>query len=235
MTFEFYQFCETCFWVFPVTLMVSMIIVGILGALHNHSENTMEIMIVLSYALFIGVVIHEAAHELFCKIYGIKVEEVQYFYLKKKRGVFRKFVDGLGFNKLKEEKNPTRSFLAAFSIAIAPIVVNGLSVALIIYFLPELMESPYYGIFLYLIIALMYGAQPSRQDLVFAGSIFQKNFSRGLIELFMLILFISICFGLLFVWQATLWITLSIIGVLGILLIRQGRTKSERPPPNFVV
>jgi hypothetical protein len=235
MIFDVYEFGETCFWVFPVTLMVSMIIIGILGALHNHSESTMEIMIILSYVLFIGVVIHEAAHELFCKIYGVKVEKVQYFYLKKKRGLFRKFVDGFGYNKLKEKKNPTRSFLAAFSIAIAPVVVNGLSVALIIYFLPNLMESPYYGIFIYLIIALMYGALPSRPDLAVAGSIFQKNFSRGLIELFMLIFVIGICFGLLIVWQAALWISFSIIGVLIILLIRQGRAKSERPPPNFMV
>lgn len=121
-----------------------------------------------------GVVLHEASHYLFIKLGGGAVLEAKFFTLSDPEAVG------------KVTSTPPESFLSNILIGIGPILINGLVVSLLVYFLPFLNE----GLAYYLIFAFTVGALPSNTDLINIFSSIRLGGGRAIFELFSL--FISI-------------------------------------------
>ena len=108
---------------------------------------------------FPGVMLHESAHAIFCKLFRLKIFRISFF----RFGTLSGFV---------EHEEP-RSISSAFGVSIGPLVINSIVAMFIAYW------STYYGVnspWFYLLIwlAFSFGSQalPSDQD---ANNIVQKN------------------------------------------------------------
>ena len=119
-----------------------------------------------------GVMLHEAAHYIFCVATGVTVREVKFFTMSTP--------GALGYVSHDE----VESFLASILIALGPIILNGFVVSLILYFLPNLHEAIKY----YLIFAFTIGARPSNADLKNMFLPFSINRNRCFYELFAIII-----------------------------------------------
>jgi hypothetical protein len=111
---------------------------------------------VISWATFPGVIVHEAAHFLFCRIFGLAVFEVKFFQLGNPAGYV-----------VHEE---TKDFTTAFFVGIAPFIVS--TVLCLVFCLPAFVPvweleiaDPVAYFFYWLGLSIGMNAFPSSQDL----------------------------------------------------------------------
>ncbi len=122
---------------------------------------------------FPGIIVHEAAHRLFCDLAGVPVYQVCYFRINGPQGyVIHGPVDSLGAN---------------FLISIGPLIVNSLLCAVfsfvpIVAFKLGLGETPVvFGFLLWLSISIGMHAFPSGQDVQNFSMAVQRSGGRGLL------------------------------------------------------
>jgi hypothetical protein len=219
-------FGEVCLWVLPVVLFLTMVVRAVLTGVGQRFKEGGTIIIIFSYIFCVGVIVHEAAHRLMCALFNVQVEETVFFYVErtKTEDVEKTKVGGhVVFTEVD-------SFIAGAGIAIAPLVVNGLLVALIFYYWPLLGGTEFYGAFAYLGAALAIGANPSKQDLTVMGQTFAGHTGRALLELFALIGLCTLSYALLVVWQVELWVTLTVLISYLAVLVYQGRARGAKSP-----
>lgn len=219
--FDLYTFGDVCLHVIPIVVVLSLFISGFLGALARHSKNGLQITIFFSYLVCVGVIVHELAHQLMCKLFGARIKGIQYFGVNRQRIAGREYTSIGGHVDCEE----VPSIIAGMYLGLAPLLVNGLLIAIIYFYWPVLGETAYNWLFIYLGIALALGARPSKEDLTVWWHTFQKNLGRSFWELFLLCLFGGVLYCLI-VYQVELWISLSVIIGFIVLSIIEGRAKS---------
>lgn len=222
--FNIYAFGEVCVELIPIVIFLSIFLTAVLKGFASHSSYGMQVLVVFSYIFCVGVIVHEAAHRLMCKIFGVKVKETQYFKVERRRIQGREYANIGGYVKTEE----VSSIITGLFLGVAPLIVNGLLVALLYYYNPVWMETEYYGLLIYLGIALALGARPSKTDLTLMWHAFQKHPGRGLLEIAFLCSFSGVIFFLM-LYQFELWITLTVGIVFVALCIIQGRNKLSTP------
>jgi len=182
----------------------------------------MDVLVLVSYVLCIGVVVHEVAHRIFCGIFGVRVRETRYFKVERKKTKWGEQTTIGGYLNIED----IDSVIVGIFLGIAPLIVNGVSVALIYYFSPLLGETPIFWLLVYLGIALGIGARPSKEDLKLCIGALKRAPGRGIIEILLAFVFcISIC--VLVVLQINIWVTLSVTLSFLILLVIQGRSRTR--------
>lgn len=223
MMFDIYAFGEICLWILPLVIFISIPISVVIGSFAKNSSYGRQVVIFLGYIFCVGVIVHEAAHQMMCGVFGVDVKEVQYFRVEYKRTEKNGHLDIGGRVNCGE----INSVIAAIFLGLAPLIVNGLLVALIFYYSPILMETAYYPLFVYLGIALGMGARPSKEDLTLWYQVFKKSPERGVFELIFLFIFVGVNYAIVMVWQVELWITLTINITFLTLFIIQGRMRTS--------
>lgn len=223
------SFGEACLWILPLVIVFSIFLSAFFKGLAQHSDYGKQIVVVLSYILCVGVVVHEAAHQLMCKIFNVKIREVRYFKVESER------VGDVEHTSIGGHVDCERveSLIVGLFLGFAPLLVNGLLVALIYYFSPVWMESEYHGVLIYLGVALALGARPSREDLALSFHTLQSRPGRAVIE----ILFLGVFGGVLcylVAYQFELWITLTVLATFIVLCIVQGRFKPRKSYGGYI-
>ncbi|MHA1266157.1 MAG: hypothetical protein ACTSRS_13070 [Candidatus Helarchaeota archaeon] len=263
MSFELQRFGEICITVIPLTLFITLIFHVILGQLTKPFGGTqskagesnnrqrasrniwMQLWVLIHYIFFLGTVIHEAGHYLCCKLFGIEVQEVRLFI------PFQEGVQSLPQNS-EEPKAPDNhsavgsswitgyvktkeitSFLGAIAVGIAPLILNGVLLSLLVYF-DFFVGTAYYGIALYITIALILGAKPSFNDWRLMGLAFRSNLSRAFLELFLLIGTLGVTFTLLSLYTLVLWQVLLLFLINLAVIILAARFRRPIPAKNKI-
>lgn len=229
MDFNIYEFGEVCISLLPIVIVLSVFISAFLRALMQHYSYGTQIAVTFSYVFSIGVIVHEVAHQMMCKIFGVKVKEACYFKVERWRTEKREYANIGGYVNLKE----VSSVISSLFLGIAPVLVNGLIVALFYYYYPVWRETSFNGLLIYLGIALALGARPSKEDLTLWMRAFQKNPGRGTFEIFLLCGFGFILFYLLF-YEIGLQIIFVVVIVFLILCVIQGRAKLNGPKKRYL-
>ena len=242
--FDIQQYGEICLWTVPMVIIISTFVGAFFSRLGGFKAWGNHLWVLLQYIFCVGVVVHEAAHQLFCKIFGVKVRKVKYFGItyeevggdKKEKGKSSPKVEFMrssgrvpvsagGFVRPGEKVD---SVSVSFFVGVAPLIINGLLVALIIYYGPILMETAYWGLFVYLGIALGMGIRPSRADIMFFLRTFKRNPGRGFLELIMFCIFGGFLYLLIAVWQVEAWIVLAAMLLFFAILVLQYRMKRSK-------
>lgn len=242
--FDVQQYGEICLWVVPMVIIVSTFVRTLFSNLGHIKTWGDHLWVLLQYVFCVGVVVHEASHQLFCKIFGVRVEKVKYF------GITYKEVDG--DKKDKGKSSRTAEFMrsngrkpvsaggyvrpsekidsvsVSFFVGVAPLIINGLLVALIVYYAPILMETAYWELCVYLGIALGLGSRPSGADILFFLRTFKRNPGRGFLELLVFLCFGGVLYLFIAVWQVEVWIVLAAMLLFFTILVLQFRMKKGK-------
>lgn len=228
MVFNLAEFGQICMWMLPIVLFFSFFVSGFLGALLQQPTYGRQIVIILSYLFCVGVIVHEVAHQLMCKVFGVEVKEVQYFRVESKKHAEKVHTRIGGY----VATGDIGSFTTGIFLGIAPILVNGLLLALLYYYYPVWMETGYEGILIYLGVALGLGARPSGRDLTACWRIFQKHPGRGILEIFFLCGFgvVLYCMAL---FQIDVWTIFGVVITFIIVCIINGRLKTNTPQQRY--
>jgi len=211
--FDIYAFGEVCLFVIPLVILIALLFSAFLSAVANHSPYGMQLMLTLSYIFALGVVTHELAHRLFCALFGVKVKEMRLFKVTRRKMADLDYVSVGGYVDCEE----IPSVIAALFMGFAPLIINGLLVALLVYYGPFIMTTQYYALAMYGGISLGLGVRLSKEDLLLWINILRKHPGRGVMEIICLFVFISLLYYLGVVIQIPLWSTFSLF--LGFLLI----------------
>ena len=198
-------FGEICLYVLPLVIFSSLILWGFLGAIAQRSSIGIQIITILSYIFCIGVILHESAHVLFSKVFGVPIKKIRYFYVEHTETPEKEFFQAGGEVQLRE----INSVIAALFLGIAPLIINGILVALIFFYSPILAESPYYAIFIYLGIALGLNAHPSKEDLVLWLKAFKHSPKRAFFEICLMLILGIILYVFAYIYQIPIWITIT--------------------------
>jgi len=223
VNFDVTSFTAICFWVIPVVLFFTIIIRAIISSLSQRYETGEFLAIFFSYLFCIGVIVHEAAHWFMCTLFNIPVKETVFFHIESNEIEDTKITKIGGYILMGD----VNSLIASIGIAIAPLIINGLLVAIIVYYWPLLKTSEFYGLFIFLGIALSIGAKPSKQDLAVLKQPFQLNPARSFLEGMSLVFLGILFYILLVIVQVTFWVTLLIVLSFCSLLIYQARAKVD--------
>ena len=211
-----YYFGEVCLLVIPIAILGNLFYRAILRSVANHwkDENHysgIQLMKVLSYVFCIGTIVHEVGHRLFCLIFGVEVRETRYFYAHHERTK----KDAITTDRVKigghvTPKGEIHSVLVAMNIGIAPLIINGLLIALIYYYWPMLVANSLDWLAIYGAIALALGVKPSSGDLNYIYHTFKRNPGRNFAEI---LIFLTYCgvIAALVAFQIETWIILTII------------------------
>ena len=241
--FDVQQYGEICLWTVPMVIILSTFISALLSRLGRFKTWGPHLWVLLQYIFCIGVVVHEAAHQFFCKIFGVRVHEVKYFGIK-----YKEVNDD---KKDKEKRSPTMEFMrssgrrpvgvdafvsrdrvdsvsVSFFIGIAPLIINGLLVALIVYYAPVLVETAYWELCVYLGIALGMGTRPSGADIILFLRTFKRNPGRGFLELLIFCLFGGVLYLFIAVWQVAAWVVLAAMLLFFTIIVLQYRMKRSK-------
>lgn len=247
-------FIQFCCYVIPIVILLTSFLWGLLSHIkyRNHRIGT-ELKVILSYLFCFGVILHEVAHQCFCYLFGVQVRDVRYFFVQRfspsresnKSSVtspapMSEFCSGeQGYQPPKGEVIniggyvkilPPQSPLIAFFIATAPLFINGLFVALLLFYYPLIVQTPYYPLAIYLIIALALGVEPSKTDFLSFFYTFRVNCGRGFIEFLSLFLILG---GLAIIAQyLPIWGILLIWGFILIIIMiscRRHTAKGRTP------
>ncbi len=223
--FDWSLFSEICLYVLPMVLVGTLFFIFFMSIVASRSSAGMQVVVIIYYLLAIGVVVHEAAHYLFCKLFGVQVKEVKLFQMLKEDTKESEHADASGYVKTE----PVKSMTAALFIGFAPLLVNGLLVALIIYYSPLLIDTPYYWLMVYLGIALAMGANPSPQDLRAPLQAIRQAPGRFLVELNLYFIFGGLLYALGAIWNVDWWGIGAACLIFFIFLIFLCRVKTTRP------
>ena len=221
MEFDIYAFGGVCFSILPMVIIISLLFSVLLSSLASHSSYGMQLMLLLSYIFAFGVVTHELAHRLFCAIFGVKVKETQLFKVTRKKTADQEYVSVGGWVDCED----VTSVIAALFLGFAPLIINGLLVALLVYYGPFIMTTEFYALAVYGGISLGLGARASKEDMLLWVSSLRKHPGRGFLELLCLILFGGTLYYVGSVIQIPLWGTFSLFLVFLIIVIAYNRRK----------
>lgn len=201
-----------------VIIFLGIFLSAFLGALGAHASNGDYYVRLFYYFFGIGVVAHEGAHYLMCKLFGVKVKEVRFFKVERNR----EYLNIGGYVRSEE----VSSFIAILSLSLAPLLVNGILVSLIYYCSPLWMEIPGWNFGIgFAGVSLALGTRPSKQDLSLLGKTLQKNLGRGLIEIIFLCAFGGvICYFA--ISQVEAWIFLAAVITFIVSCIILGRIRT---------
>ena len=213
MSFDFYVFWEICIFIIPIVMVFSLLFSAILGSVAQHSSSGMQVMIFLSYLFALGVITHELAHRLFCALFGVKVTETKFFRVARNKTAEGEYVSVGGYVNCAEIDSVSVALLLGF----APLLINGLLVAVLYYYGPVLATTDFYGIAIYLGISLALGTRVSKEDALLWVEALRRHPGRGILEIVGLFLFGGVLYFLVGFIQIPLWGTLSIL--LGFLII----------------
>ncbi len=227
--FDLYAFGDVCLSILPVVIFGSLILSAVLGHLAARSPSGMQLAISISYILCAGVMVHEAAHRLFCAIFGVKVKETRYFYVDRKHTEEQESVNIGGYVDIEEISSTTTGIF----LGLAPLIINGLCVALLYYYGPLLMATVYYPLFVYLGIALSLGARPSGADLKLTTHAFKRAPGRGIFELILLCI-VGVLLGYLLSIQANVWVLISVGITCFIIIVMESRKRAGVTRQRFV-
>jgi len=230
VNFNIYAFWDICIWIIPLVIFFSTFITAIIGSFAKRSSYGVQIAIAFSYIFCIGVIVHEMAHQLMCHTFGVRVKELRYFRVEHKRTEDGEYLNIGGYVNFED----VNSLITGIFLGIAPLLVNGILVALICYYAPVFETTSYYPLFIYLGFALGIGARPSKEDLLLWYQALRMNPGRGLLEFLLLCFFGGIVYALFLVWQVDLWISFTIIFLFIVFFIFQGRPKAGRSPSNYL-
>lgn len=197
---------------------------AVIGGLGEHTSYGPDICTAIYCLLCIGVVIHEAAHYLYCLIFGVKVKEAKFFTIKRVRTSESSSMLVLGYLNLEE----VRSVSVGIFVGIGPLIVNGLLIATIAYYWTEIVAMM--GVFppYFFAASLALGAQPSSADIRLFRSAFEKDPGRGVLEIVMLVSFGVILAVMGIIWVLDAWIILTAAICLFIIIVMVSR-KRMRP------
>ena len=221
MNFDVYAFSDICLQVIPIVIVLTLFVSVFLGTLAKRSATGAQIATLFSVLFCVGVIIHELAHQLMCKVFGVGIREIQYFGVSRTRIAGREYTNIGGHVDCED----VPSIIAGIALGIAPLLLNGILVALIYYYWPLLGETSYYGLFAYLGIALALGARPSKEDLAVWWHAFQKSPGRNLWEVLLLCILGGSLYYLVSA-NVELWIICSALITFSVICVIQGRIKS---------
>lgn len=222
MAFDWSLFGEVCLFAIPMVILLSALLSAGLNTLARRTETGVQLVVLVSYLLCVGVVVHEAAHRLFCALFGVQVRETRYFRIERIQTGQGEVTSIGGYIDCEE----VESVITGIFLGIAPILVNGTLVAVACYYCPLLEGTSYYWLVVYLIVALGLGARPSRQDFGIWATAMKRAPLRGFLEL-CLLCGGGILLGALAIYAVDLWITLTCAAGFFVLLIFQGRSKAD--------
>jgi hypothetical protein len=222
--FEFYAFGEICFYILPLVIFLSLLLSAFLGYLASRSQMGMQLVVMVGYVFCLGIVTHEASHRLFCALFGVKVRETRLFYVERKRTSYGESAQIGGYVDCEE----ITSLITCLFLGIAPLIINGLIVALLYYYWPLLGSTPYYGLLIFIGISLGIGARPSREDLTLWVQAFRHAPKRGFAEISILISSGGLVYALVAIWEVSVWVLLTVSFSLFIGFIMIGRIRVSR-------
>ena len=75
---------QSCGFIIPVVIVLAYFFWGILKLVQRQNRKLgNELVVILSYLFCVGVVLHEAAHQAFCFVFGVRVQEVRFFFVER--------------------------------------------------------------------------------------------------------------------------------------------------------
>lgn len=226
MSYDIYAFGEVCLYVIPMAIFLSIFFNVFLGTFAKHSPLGMRVIVLLSYLFAFGVIVHESAHRLFCALFGVRVRATQYFGVSHQRSTSGTDNVNIGGYVECEELN---SVLVALFLGFAPLLINGLLIALLAFYGPLLAETAYMYVAIYAGISLVLGVRLSKEDAFLWTIVLRKHFGRGFLELLLLSIFGVLLYYLIAILQVELWITLTAIIAFPMLIAVFSRFKAKRP------
>ena len=229
MIFDFYAFGEACVYVLPLVVFFSLLLSAFLGHLASRSAAGLQVSVLVGYIFCLGIIAHEASHRLFCSLFGVKVRETKLFFVERKRTPEGEYAQIGGYVDCEE----ISSLITCLFLGIAPLIINGLIVALLYYYWPLLGTTPYYGLLIFVGISLGIGARPSKEDLTLWIQAVKRAPKRSILEFIMLISAGGLLYALLAIWQVNLWILLTASVSLFISFIIIGRMRFTRSYANY--
>jgi hypothetical protein len=227
--FDLHTFGEICLYILPLVIIFSLFLSAFLGHLASRSQMGMQLVVMIGYLFCLGIVTHEASHRLFCALFGVKVRETRLFYVERKRTPYGEVTQIGGYVDCEE----ITSLITSLFLGIAPLIINGLIVALLYYYWPIMGSTPYYGLLIFVGISLGIGARPSREDLTLWVQALKRAPRRGFAEVFILISSGGLIYALAAVWQVSVWVLLTVSFSLFIGFIMIGRKRISRPYTSY--
>ena len=223
MIFDIYAFGNILLSIIPLIFVVAVLVSALTALAMHNSSIGIPIVIAVNYIVCIGVIMHEVAHQIMCKVFGVQVKEAQYFYVDHRRTEEEESVSIGGRLNLGNCNSP----LAGLLLATAPLFLNGALIALILYYVPFFENTPWYFLALYLGISLLISAKPSNPDIKFFAHTFKENLGRGFFEILLFCLLIGVFVWLGITYQPELWMILVMVVCFFIIIVFIGRWKSH--------
>jgi hypothetical protein len=223
MGFDINVFIEICLYILPLVIILSIIFSAILVSFARRFDIGMQVMEVIGVIFCIGVVAHELAHRIFCGLLGVHVQETKLFRVMHRQTPWGESVSIGGYVECEE----IRSVIVALFIGFAPLLVNGLLVALLYYYGPAFAGTWYFPLIVYLGISLGLGMPTSKEDASMWIHALKRNPGRGILELIGLCCFGGVLFYLVTDLQLPLWGTSLIILSFIIGMIIVGRSHAS--------
>jgi hypothetical protein len=226
MTYDIYAFGEVCLYVIPLAIFVSLFFNAVLSTIAKHSPSGVQVTVLLSYLFAFGVIVHECAHRLFCTLFGVRVKATQYFGVSRQRSTSgAEHVSIGGYVECDE----VTSVIVALFLGFAPLLINGLLIALLAFYGPLLAETDYVYLAFYAGISLVLGIRLSKEDALLWTTVLKKHFGRGFLEFLLLLAFGGLLYYLVGILQVELWITLTVVIAFPVLLALATRFRAKRP------
>ena len=231
MSFDINVFAEICLYILPLVIFLSLIFSAILVSFARRFDLGMQVLEVVGVIFCVGVVTHELAHRIFCWLFGVQVQETKLFKVTHRQGPWGESVSIGGYVECDE----IRSVTVALFIGFAPLVVNGLLVALLYYYGPSFAGTWFYPLGIYLGIALGLGMPTSKEDVSMWIHALKANPGRGILELFGLCCFGGAMFYLITTFQIPLWGTglIMLSFIISMIIVGRSHTGSAKHVPRF--
>lgn len=209
MPSELEEFIQFSGYVVPVVILLATLLWGLLGLIRRRAPKMgQDLTVLLAYLFCVGTILHEAAHLCFCHLFGVPVVGVRFFFVDrfKVQEVPRRPYTPPPATASQFYRSSTGDWqyrprdmdvvriggcvgidqcdspLAAFFVALAPLIINGLLFALLLFYYPFIEQTPYYPLAIYLLIAIPLGLQPSTADFAHIGATFKEHPGRGFLE-----------------------------------------------------
>ncbi|MHA1380237.1 MAG: hypothetical protein ACTSRG_17825 [Candidatus Helarchaeota archaeon] len=188
---------------FSFTIVIAVLIASIIISFILKIEFFNRFTVIVGVLCAPGIALHELGHLFFATLTGCPIDAVSLFHLGR-----NKYGEVVGVGGYVKGEFPD-SFLANFLVSIGPVILNGIAVSLVIFFMSYLNETLAY----YLIFAFTLGSQPSSRDISNIFSPFQKNPSKAWFEL------LSCFISLIPAWFVGTWNVYSVYEINWLLFI----------------
>jgi len=230
MIFDIYAFGDVLLSIIPL-IFVTAILFSVLNKIAmQHSSLGIQIAIAVNYITCIGVIMHEVAHQIICKLFGVQIKEAHYFYVDHRRTEEEESVSIGGKLLLGDCNSP----MAGLLLTTAPLFLNGTLIALLLYHAPLLEGTIWNYLAIYLGISLLLHAKPSAGDMKFLAMTFKANPGRGVLEILLFCTLIGVFCWIGIIYQPDLWALMVMIVSFLIIVVFIGRWKSSPHSNHYI-